>query len=148
MTRIATIAGALIMAVTPALADDFAERRSADGVAETMDRLVAAVEGAGATVFARVNHGGGAASVDMELVDAELLVFGNPMLGTPALQDDIRAGLLLPLRVLVYGVEDGSVITWETPESMFADLEIAEDAPYLGRMNGALGNLTAAAAGE
>ncbi len=148
MTRIMTIAGALIMAVAPALAEDYAERRSADGVAETMDRLVAAVEGAGATVFARVNHGGGAASVDMELVDAELLIFGNPMLGTPALQDDIRAGLHLPLRVLVYGDGEGSVITWQTPEAMFEDLEIAEGAPYLERMNGALGNLTTAAAGE
>lgn len=134
-----------MMSVTPALADDYMQRESADGVAETMDRLVAAVEGAGATVFARVNHGGGAASVDMELVDAELLVFGNPMLGTPALQDDIRAGLHLPLRVLVHGDGDGSVIVWQTPESMFDGLEIGEDAPYLERMNGALGNLTAAA---
>ena len=148
MTRLMSLIGAIAMTALPAMADDFAERHSADGVAETMDRLVAAVEGAGATVFARVNHGGGAASVDMELVDAELLVFGNPMLGTPALQDDIRAGLVLPLRVLVYGEGEGSVITWETPESMFSDLEIAEDAPYLARMNGALGNLTAAAAGE
>ena len=136
------------MATSPALADDFASVTSADGVAATMDRLVAAVDGAGATVFARVNHGAGAAAVDMELVDAELLVFGNPMLGTPAIQDDIRAGLMLPLRVLVYADGDGSVITWETPESMFDGLEIAADAAYIARMNGALGNLTAAAAAE
>ncbi|MEX3014810.1 DUF302 domain-containing protein [Gymnodinialimonas hymeniacidonis] len=148
MKRMMSLMGALVIATSPAFADDYAERSSPDDVATTMDRLVAAVEGAGATVFARVNHGGGAASVDMELVDAELLVFGNPMLGTPALQDDIRAGLHLPLRVLVYGDGDGSVITWETPESMFDDLEVADDAPYLERMNGALGNLTAAAAGE
>lgn len=148
MTRLMTLIGAAMIAATPTLADDFAMRQSADDVATTMDRLVAAVEGAGATVFARVNHGAGAASVEMELVDAELLVFGNPMLGTPALQDDIRAGLMLPLRVLVYGDGDGSVITWQTPEAMFEDLEIAGDAPYLARMNGALGNLTAAAAGE
>ncbi|MEJ6395358.1 DUF302 domain-containing protein [Gymnodinialimonas sp. 2305UL16-5] len=148
MTRLMTAIGALVMAATPVLADDFQERRSADDVATTMDRLVAAVEGAGATVFARVNHGAGAASVELELVDAELLVFGNPMLGTPAIQDDIRAGLVLPLRVLVYGDGDGSVITWETPDSMFDDLEIEDDAPYIERMNGALDNLTAAAAGE
>ncbi len=148
MTRMMSLLTALAIATSPAFADEFAERHSADGVAVTMDRLVAAVEGAGATVFARVNHGGGAASVDMELVDAELLVFGNPMLGTPALQDDIRAGLVLPLRVLVYGDGEGSVITWETPESMFSDLEIGDEAPYLDRMNGALSNLTAAAAGE
>ncbi|ABD55711.1 DUF302 domain-containing protein [Jannaschia sp. CCS1] len=147
MKRLMTAAAAALIAATPALAD-FEERRSTDDVATVMDRLEAAVNTAGATVFARVNHGAGAVSVDMELVDAELLVFGNPMLGTPALQDDIRAGLMLPLRVLVYADGEGSVITWETPEGMFDGLEIAAEAPYLERMNGALNNLTAAAAGE
>lgn len=147
MKRMMTAIVAAMIVATPALAD-FEERRSADDVATVMDRLQAAVEGAGATVFARVNHGAGAASVDMELVDAELLIFGNPMLGTPALQDDIRAGLLLPLRVLVHADGDETVIVWETPEEMFDDLDIADDAAYLERMNGALNNLTTAAAGE
>lgn len=147
MKRLMTAAAAALIAATPAFAD-FEERRSLDDVATVMDRLEAAVTNAGATVFARVNHGAGAESVDMELGNAELLVFGNPMLGTPALQDDIRAGLMLPLRVLVYGDGEGSVITWETPEGMFEGLEIGADAPYLERMNGALNNLTTAAAGE
>ncbi len=142
-----TVIGAAMIAASPALAD-FEERRSTDDVAVVMDRLEAAVTGAGATVFARVNHGAGAASVDMQLVDAELLIFGNPMLGTPALQDDIRAGLLLPLRVLVHADGDDTVITWQSPEGMFADLDIPADAAYLERMNGALNNLTMAAAGE
>ena len=34
-------------------------------VSETMDKLVAAVEGAGASVIARVDHSGAAGSVDM-----------------------------------------------------------------------------------
>lgn len=147
MKRMMTVIGAAMIAATPALAD-FQERRSADDVATVMDRLQAAVEGAGATVFARVNHGAGAASVDMELADAELLVFGNPMLGAPAMQDDIRAGLMLPLRVLVHADGDETVITWQSPEEMFDDLNIDDDAAYLERMNGALNNLTAAAAGE
>ena len=145
--RIALVASAFL-AATPALSQEYMTRTSADDVAAVTDRLVAAIETAGATVFARVDHGGGAASVDMELQDAELVIFGNPRLGTPALQDDIRAGLQLPLRVLVHeGAEGGSVIVWEVPESMFGDLQISEDAPYLERMNGALENLTAAAAG-
>lgn len=147
MNKLMMWVGALLIGATPALAD-FEERRSSDDVATVMDRLEAAVNAAGATVFARVNHGGGAASVDMELVDAELLIFGNPMLGTPALQDDIRAGLFLPLRVLVHADGDETVITWQTPEVMFDGLTIADDAAYLARMNGALGNLTAAAAGN
>ena len=147
MKRVMTVIGATLFAATPALAD-FEERRSADDVATVMDRLEAAVTGAGATVFARVNHGAGAASVDMELADAELLIFGNPMLGTPALQDDIRAGLMLPLRVLVHADGDETVITWQSPEELFEDLDIVDDAAYLARINGALNNLTTAAAGE
>ncbi|MEM1286916.1 MAG: DUF302 domain-containing protein [Pseudomonadota bacterium] len=146
MMRTTIIAAALALAITGPAAAEMMSLESPDSVGTTMDRLQAAVENAGATVFARVNHGAGAASVDMELADAELLVFGNPMLGTPALQDDLRAGLLLPLRVLVHAEGDGSVLIWEDPVVMFEGLEIAEDAPYIARMRGALGNLTKAAA--
>ena len=68
---------ATVVAMTggAALAEDRMKRVEAAGsVAEAADRLTAVVEGAGAKVFARVNHGGGAASVDMELEDAELIV--------------------------------------------------------------------------
>ncbi|MEM6382610.1 MAG: DUF302 domain-containing protein [Pseudomonadota bacterium] len=146
MLKLHTLIFAGLLALVAPASAEMMSVESADGVSETMDRLQAAVEGAGATVFARVNHGAGAQSVDMELDDAELLIFGNPMLGTPALQDDIQAGLLLPLRVLVHASGDGSVIVWEDPVAMFEGLEIAEDAPYIARMRGALGNLTQAAA--
>lgn len=118
-------------------------------VVDTMDALETAVGNAGATVFARVDHGGGAASVDMELGASQLLVFGNPKLGTPAMQDDPLAGLVLPLRVLVYEDGDGSVwLAYEAPADMLGDLGIPGDTPYIGMMAGALDKLTAAAAGS
>ena len=81
----------------PALASDNVLRVAAEGdVATTADALEEVVRGAGATVFARVDHGAGAASVEMELPPAELLIFGNPALGTPAMQDNALAGLKLP----------------------------------------------------
>lgn len=129
------------------MADGHMTRVEAAGsVAETTDRLTAAVEGAGAKVFARVNHGGGAASVGLELDDAELLVFGNPKLGTPALQADIRAGLVLPLRVLVYDDGGQTVMLYETPAAMFENYDVPGDAEVVKMMTGALGKLTGAAA--
>lgn len=122
----------------------------ADGsVGETADRLEAAVKNAGATVFARIDHGAGAASVDMDLADSELVVFGNPKLGTPALQQDIQAGLVLPLRVLIY--EDGDAKTWlayEDVDALFEGFKISEDAAFRAAIAGALEKLTAAAAGD
>ena len=147
MNRLISASLVAIAVATPALAD-FDDRRSPDDVATTMDRLVAAVENAGATVFARVDHAAGAASVDLELEDAQLLIFGNPMLGTPAMQDDPRAGLVLPMRVLVHADANGSVIVWEEPEEMFDDMRIDDDAEYVREMERALMNLAAAAAGE
>ncbi|MEM9427031.1 MAG: DUF302 domain-containing protein [Pseudomonadota bacterium] len=138
---------ALSLSATAAFAD-YVRVEATGSVAEVSDRLVAAVEGAGARVFARVPHSKGAMSVDMELEDAELVIFGNPKLGTPALQQDIRAGLVLPLRVLVHDDGGQTVLTYESVDAMFDGLEIADDAPFRAAMTGALSKLTAAAAGE
>ena len=66
MTRFLT-AVALTFAAGTALADPV-EVAATGSVAEVTDRLEAAVTGAGATVFARVDHGAGAASVEMDLI--------------------------------------------------------------------------------
>ena len=129
--------------------DDILKVKAAGDVPATMDALEAAVEGAGATVFARVDHSGGASSVGMEIPASQLLIFGNPKLGTPAMIDDPLAGLFLPLKVLVY--EDGQGQVWlayEDPEETLDDLPgISDDAGYIAKMRGALGKLTGKAAG-
>ena len=127
---------------------DLESRSSPDDVATTMDRLVAAAEAAGATVFARVDHAEGAREAGLELGEAQLLVFGNPQLGTPVMREDIRAGLFLPLRVLVHATENGSRIVWQSPEEMLDELGFDDDMEALVKMNGALENLTAKAAGQ
>ena len=139
-------ATAIVLAATPALAE-YINVEAEGSVTETADRLVAAVEGAGAKVFARVPHSKGAMSVEMELQDAELVIFGNPRLGTPALQQDIRAGLVLPLRVLIHDEGGQTMITYESVDAMFEGLDIAEDAEFRAKMAGALAKLTGAAAG-
>lgn len=136
-----SLAGAPLMAET-------ITQSSPKSVSATMDALQAAVEGAGATVFARVNHAAGAASVEMELQDAELLIFGNPRLGTPAMQADIHAGLQVPLRVLVYAGEDGTVVAYESVATMFDGLNVPLDAEFAQKMTGALAGLTGKAVAE
>lgn len=125
------------------------DKLSPHAVDVTMDRLEAAVTGAGATVFARVDHAAGASKVDMELRPTELLIFGNPMLGTPAMQDGQTAGLDLPLRVLAYADAEGVVhVTYQDPAELALAHGLPEDAAYLAKMTGALDKLTGAAIGE
>ena len=137
-----TAATSLALAL-PAFAADRVEKVSPHSVSVTIDRLAAAVEGAGATVFARVDHGAGAASVDMDLRPTELLIFGNPKLGTPAMQDAQSAGLDLPLRVLAYADAEGVVhLVYQAPASLAEAHGLPTNAPYLKMMTGALDKLT------
>lgn len=143
---------AVILSAGMALADDddMVRVQSAHDVPTTMDRLEAAVTEAGAAVVARVDHAGAAQSVELSLAPSEVLIFGNPRVGTPAMQDNALAGLYLPLRVLVYQDAEGQAwLVYEAPGAMLDDLDgVAEDAAYLTTMAGALRNLTAKAAAE
>ena len=137
---------AFLASAPVALAGELIEKTSPYPVSETIDRLETAVTDAGATIFARVDHGAGAASVDLELPPSELLIFGNPKLGTPAMQDGPTAGLDLPLRVLAYTDNEGVVrVVYHAPSSLAAAHGLPADAKYIQTMTGALDKLTGAA---
>ena len=142
------VIAAFLLAAPPAMAE-IVRVESARDVPATADAFAAAAEGAGATVFARIDHGAGARQVGSDVGASELVIFGNPALGTPAIEADRRAGLLLPLKVLVYEDAEGRVwLAWEPPGETLAGIGIAPGSDFVGRMEGALRNLTAAAAGN
>lgn len=133
-----------------ALADEARmTKASPHDVQTTMDRLQSAVEAAGATVMARVDHADGAASVDMELPAAQLLVFGNPKVGTPLMQQNIALALTLPMRVAV--IEDGDGQTQVIYPDMKAVAEahgLEPESEAVTKVAGALEKLTDAAIAE
>lgn len=85
---------------------------SQHSVKQTLDRLEASLKAKAITVFARIDHAGGAKSVGMDLRPTELLIFGNPKAGTPLMQASQTIGLDLPLKVLAW--EDVQAKTWLT----------------------------------
>lgn len=124
-------------------------KTSAHSVGDTIDRLAAAVEKAGAKVFARVDHAKGAASVDADLRPTQMLMFGNPKLGTPAMQGAQSMGLDLPLRVVAWQAEDGNVMVGYHDPATVASLHgLPSDHPTIAKMTGALNKLTTAATSE
>ena len=132
--------------LSPATAEDMIKLSSPHSVSVTLDRLQDAVKAAGATVFARVDHAAGAAKIDATLRPTELLIFGNPAIGTPAMQDAQTAGLDLPLRVLAYEDATGQVIvTYHAPATLAQTHGLDANASYIMKMTGALGKLTSKA---
>jgi uncharacterized protein (DUF302 family) len=125
----------------------FEVRGSPHPVADTVDRLVAALDRRGVDVFARVDHAGGARAVGLELADEQLLVFGDPRAGTPLMQEDASVGYELPLRMLVRDDGGDTKIVWRPPPELAADYRLAAHTEALTRMQGLLEQLAAEAAG-
>lgn len=143
----------LALAFTAALAlpaaAEVIDKPSPYPVAETIDRLSAAAEAAGATVFARIDHAEGAANHDLTLPPSQLLIFGNPKLGTPAMQDAPRAGLDLPLKILAWEDAEGQVrLSYHSPEDLAATHDLPSDAAYLTQITKALDTLTSKAVAQ
>jgi uncharacterized protein (DUF302 family) len=107
---------------------------SPHGVRATMDRLVAALTRRGIVVFARVDHGGGAHEVGLELADEELLIFGDPRVGTLLMQSDPEIGYELPLRVLVWKVARQTKIGYRLPTELAAEYAVDGQAETLMRI--------------
>jgi len=128
-------------------ADGLVTKHSSHSVSVTADRFVAALKEKGITLVARVNHAGAAKQAGMELRPTELLVFGNPKLGTPLMQSDQTVGIDLPLKVLVWQDARGNVwVGYDSPKSIVARRGISNRADIVKKMSGALDALTSAAA--
>ena len=83
--------------------------KSKHTVAETIDKLEAVLNKKGMTIFKRVNHAAGAEKAGLKLRPTELLIFGNPKVGTPLMLCSQTAALDLPQKALVYKDESGQV---------------------------------------
>jgi uncharacterized protein (DUF302 family) len=119
------------------------------GVKETLDALAAALEAKGIKVAARIDHAAGAKAAGMELRPAEVIIFGNPKLGTPLMQADQRAGLDLPMKVLAWQDASGKVfIGYADPAALKARYQLDGQDAVLAAMTQALDGLTNAAAGK
>ncbi len=83
--------------------------KSTHSVAATINKLEAVLNKKGMTIFKRINHAAGADKVGLQLRSTELLIFGNPKVGTPLMQCSQTAALDLPQKALAYKDKTGQV---------------------------------------
>jgi uncharacterized protein (DUF302 family) len=115
--------------------------RSPHDVASTVERVVDALNQRDIAIFARIDHAGGARAAGLELADEVLLVFGSPAVGTALMQADPRAGIDLPLRMLVWSDGGTTAIAFRDPHELAADHALAGAGTVLDRLRGLLDQL-------
>ena len=92
-------------------------------------------------IAAQISHSSNAQRVGKELNDTELILFGNPRLGTPIMQANQQAGIDLPQKYLIYSDEDNVTrIVYNDIRYLKARHGLNDDIPTLGTMTNALNN--------
>ncbi|XNJ90815.1 DUF302 domain-containing protein [Vibrio cyclitrophicus] len=104
--------GAVLLAASFSVAasDGLIKYQSNYSVKETADRFESIAKSKGLTLFARIDHQKNASSVDLELRPTEVIIFGNPKVGTPLMQCQQDVAIDLPQKVLV--TEDSNKKVW------------------------------------
>ena len=120
--------------------------KSQHSVSDTVDKLESALKNRGMTIFKRVSHSDGAAKVGLELRPTQLLIFGNPSVGTLLMQCQQLAALDLPQKALVYEDANGQVwLAYNDPEYIADRHNITGCDDVVSKISSALFNFSMAA---
>jgi len=111
-----TVLLTLCLVTVAGAGDGLMKVKSAYTVEKTLDRFEQAARAKGMTIFTRIDHAAGAASVDKDLRPTALLIFGNPKVGTLLMQSNQTAAIDLPMKALAWKDANGQVwLAWNDP---------------------------------
>ncbi len=146
MLKLAATAFLCCFSFSAMAAEGLVVKSSNHSVSETIDRLQALLEEKGLKIFARIDHQAGAAGADLELRPTEILIFGNPKLGTPLMTSAQTTAIDLPQKALAYEDENGGVfLAYNDIGYLTARHGIENRDEVLNKIRGALGKFTDAA---
>jgi len=139
---------ALVFVTSPLIAADGVVNVPSDyGVEETANRLEDVLKNKGMTIFNRVKHSESAAMVDIELRKTELIIFGNPKVGSPLMKCQQTVAIDLPQKALVWEDEAAKVwISYNDPRYLEKRHNITGCEETLTKVEKALAGITKSAA--
>ena len=138
---------ALFFLTTQAYADNgIISVKSSHEVKATADRLENTLKQKGMTVFIRINHAEGAQKVGKKLRPTELVIFGNPKVGTPLMQCSQSTAIDLPQKALIWQDDQGQVwLSYNDPNYLVERHGITGCDEVIKKIEKALSNFAKAA---
>jgi uncharacterized protein (DUF302 family) len=147
MRQLFFVLAALFVMVPSAYADNgIVSMKSSHDVKKTADRLEDILKQKGMTVFIRINHAEGAQKVGKDLRPTEVIIFGNPKVGTPLMQCSQSTAIDLPQKALIWEDEKGQVwLSYNDPNYLANRHGISGCSDVIEKIQTALSNFAAAA---
>jgi uncharacterized protein (DUF302 family) len=93
-------------------------KTSPRSVEDTVSRLSTLLAEKNMKRFAVIDHSGEAHASGLELRDTKVVIFGNPVGGTPVMDAVPLVALDLPLKVLVYDDDGTTRVCYAPPEEL------------------------------
>ena len=141
-----SILAILFIVSTASAGDGLISVKSSHDVKVTADRLENILNQKGMTVFIRINHSAGAQKVGKKLRPTELVVFGNPKVGTPLMQCSQSVAIDLPQKALIWQDDKGQAwLTYNDPNYLAQRHGLSECTEVLKKVEKALSNFAKAA---
>jgi uncharacterized protein (DUF302 family) len=100
----------LSIAIPAEAADGVVNVQSTFSVKETADRIESILKEKGMTVFNRIKHSKSASEVGIDMRDTELIIYGNPKVGSPLMKCQQSVAIDLPQKALIW--KDGKAQVW------------------------------------
>lgn len=139
----------LLFAISSMAADGVISVQSNFEVGETANRLESILKEKGMTLFNRINHSEGASKAGIELRDTELIIFGNPKVGSPLMKCQQVIAIDLPQKALIWEDASGAVfISYNDPMYLQKRHDVTGCDEVFMKIGKALGGMTKAAASK
>ena len=150
MKRIFLAVLLIAYAAIPAVAADGVIHVGSDSnVENTATRLEKILRDKGMTIFTRIPHSESAQKVGIVLRDTELILFGNPKVGSPLMKCSQSAAIDLPQKALVWEDESGKTwISYNDPRYIEKRHGISGCEEVLAKIEKALAGIVKSASGD
>lgn len=138
---------ALLLSSTVLATETLVSIESQHTVKETADRFESILNKKGLTVFARIDHEANATNVGLKLAPTEVIIFGNPKVGTPLMQCSKTVVIDLPQKALFWEDANGQAwVSYNEPVYLAERHNIEGCVAVITKISNVLNKLTMAAA--
>lgn len=136
-----------LMAIPVLAADGVVNVPSGFKVGETAERMVRFLNEKGMTIFNRIKHSEAAGQVGIELRETELIIFGDPKVGSPLMKCQQSVALDLPQKALIWEDEKAKVwISYNDPGYLEKRHNVSGCEEVIAKIEKALAGITKSAA--
>lgn len=113
---------------------EYSVQTSKKTVSETVSAITATLKAHGITIFSHIDHGKEALQVKLPLQEEQLIVFGDPAVGTYLMQENPLIGIELPLKILIWSDQKQTHIAFPNVLLWQRKFGISKHAPILEKI--------------